>query len=137
MEYFKPLPGHPSQNASPPTQPRSAFSRGLYYTDIPCNAGNHNPPSCVNPLPTDYPCSTVRVRIQVHGPLENRDFYPYNTGIACSPLVRPPVGLFYRKRPPQHARHIERGSEGERDIVPSTQDLRPRICSLRQVRVSG
>ena len=85
MEYFKPLPGHPSQNASPPTQPRSAFSRGLYYTDIPCNAGNHNPPSCVNPLPTDYPCSTVRVRIQVHGPLENRDFYPYNTGIACSP----------------------------------------------------
>jgi len=86
VEYFKPLPGHPSQNASPPAQPRSAFSRGLYYTDIPCNAGNHNPPSCVNPLPTDYPCSTVRVRIQVHGPLENRDFYPYNTGIACSPL---------------------------------------------------
>ena len=52
-------------------------------------------------------------------------------------IVRPPVGLFYRKRPPQHARHTERGSEGERHLVPSTQDLRPRICSLRQVRVSG
>ncbi len=36
-----------------------------------------------------------------------------------------------------YTRHIERGSRGERDIVPSTQDLRPRTCSLRQVRVSG
>jgi hypothetical protein len=36
--------------------------------------------------------------------------------------VRPPTGLFYRKSPPQHTRHIERGSRGERDIVPSTQD---------------
>jgi len=37
-------------------------------------------------------------------------------------FVRPPVGLFYRKRPPQHTRHTERGSRGERDIVPSTQE---------------
>jgi hypothetical protein len=56
----------------------------------------------------------------------------------------PPIGgvyglqqaFFYRKRPPQHTRRIERGSIGERDIVPSTQDLRPCLCSLRQVRVS-
>ena len=41
-------------------------------------------------------------------------------------LIKPVYGLqqafFYRKRPPQHTRHIERGSRGERDIVPSTQD---------------
>jgi hypothetical protein len=36
-----------------------------------------------------------------------------------------------------YTRHIERGSRGERDIVPSTQVVRPRTCSLRQVRVSG
>ena len=36
-----------------------------------------------------------------------------------------------------YTRHTERGSRGERDIIPSTQDFRPRICSLRQTRVSG
>ncbi len=36
-----------------------------------------------------------------------------------------------------YTRHTERGSRGERDIVPSTQDFRPRTCSLRQTRVSG
>jgi hypothetical protein len=36
-----------------------------------------------------------------------------------------------------YTRHIEGGSEGERDIIPSTQVFRPRTCSLRQTRVSG
>ncbi len=36
-----------------------------------------------------------------------------------------------------YTRHTERGSRRERDIIPSTQDFRPRICSLRQTRVSG
>ncbi len=63
--------------------------------------------------------------------------YIRNGSMGHFKIVRPPAGLFYRKRPPQHTRHIEGGSRGERDIVPSTQDVRPRTCSLRQVRVSG
>ena len=58
--------------------------------------------------------------------LLNMKFMPLNSiirpGNIIIMLVRPPAGLFYRKRPPQHTRHIERGSRGERDIVPSTQE---------------
>jgi hypothetical protein len=52
----------------------------------------------------------------------------------CTASNRP---FFIERDLHSYTRHIERGSRGERDIVPSTQDLRPRICSLRQVRVSG
>jgi hypothetical protein len=45
--------------------------------------------------------------------------------------------IFFHRLLHSYTRHIERGSRGERDIVPSTQDLRPRICSLRKMRVSG
>ena len=52
-------------------------------------------------------------------------------------LYRTSGVIFFHRLLHSYTRHIERGSEGERDIVPSTQDLRPRTCSLRQVRVSG
>ncbi len=54
-----------------------------------------------------------------------------------SVLYRTSGVIFFHRLLHSYTRHIEGGSEGERDIVPSTQDLRPRTCSLRQMRVSG